>query len=241
MYEKTRGIVLHSLRYGDDKMIVDILTESRGSVPFLVRTPHSHKSSVKTQLLRPLTILEIDMDYRVQQNMQRIRDMHVHVPYQTLPYEPTKSMMAMFLGEMLYYSLRNEDCNQRLFEFLLQSLKWFDMAESDYVNFHLAFLIKMTRYLGFWPNCENRNQMDFFDLQEACYCTLHPLHNQCLKNEEAKWIPKFLRMNYMTMRRFKMNRLQRNQVLDILCRYYKLHIPDFPDVKSIEVLKEIVG
>lgn len=241
MYEKTRGIVLHSLRYNDDSLIVDILTENRGTVPFLVKMPKSHKSSVKTQLLRPLSIIELDMDYRPRQNMQRIRDMHVYEPYQSLPYEPLKSMVALFLGEVLYYALRNEDHNDRLFKFLLHSLCWFDIAESDYANFHLAFLIKMTRYLGFWPNCEDRDQMHFFDLQEGSFCTLHPIHTHYLKGEEAEWVPRFLKMNYQTMRRFKMNRQQRNYVLDQLCRYYRLHIPDFPEIKSLDVLKEVVG
>lgn len=241
MYEKTRGIVLHSIRYNDSSLVVDILTENRGSVAFLVKAPKTHKSSLKTQLLRPLTVLEIDMEYRTQQNLQRIRDMHVCEPFQSIPYEPMKSMVALFLGEMLYYSLRNEDRNERLFDFLLYSFRWFDMAERDYVNFHLAFLIKMTRYLGFWPNCEEHRNLPFFDLQEACFCAAHPIHKQCLRNEEAAWVPKFLRMNYYSMRRFKMNRQQRNYALDILCRYYRLHIPDFPEIKSIEVLKEVIG
>lgn len=241
MYEKTRGIVLHSIRYNDNSLIVDILTESRGAIPFLVKIPKTHKASVKTQLLRPLTLLDIDMDYRPQQNMQRIRDMRVYEPYQSMPYEPLKSMVALFLGEILYYALRNEDRNERLFNFLLYSLRWFDIAENDYVNFHLAFLIKMTRYLGFWPNCEDRGKMSYFDLLDANFCMHHPLHNHCLRDEDAAWVPKFLRMNYATMRRFKMSRQQRNYALDILCQYYRLHIPDFPEIKSLDVLKEVVG
>ncbi len=243
MYEKTQGIVLHALRYGDDSQIVDILTETRGSVSFLVKMPRSHKSGIKAQLLRPLNILDIELDYRPQRSLQRIREMHVPEPYQTIPYEPMKSVVALFLGEMLYYSLRNEERNDRLFCFLLQSLHWFDMADTDYVNFHLAFLIKMTRYLGFWPNCEDRKSgsMAYFDLTEASFTSLHPIHNECLKGEEADWVPRFLKMNYTTMRFFKMTRQQRNYVLDILCHYYRLHIPDFPEVKSLDILREVVG
>ena len=242
MYEKTRGIVLHALRYSDDSQIVDVLTETRGCVPFLVKMPRSRKSGIKTQLLRPLNILDIDLDYRPQQNLQRIRDMRVHEPYQSIPYEPLKSVVALFLGEILYYALRHEDKNERLFNFLLQSLHWFDMAEADYVNFHLACLIKMTRYLGFWPNCEEReNRMAFFDLIEASFTNLHPIHSHYLKGEEAEWVPRFLKMNYATMRYFKMTRQQRNYVLDILCYYYRLHIPDFPEIKSLNILREVVG
>lgn len=241
MLEKTRGIVLHSLRYGDDSLIVDILTESHGTVPFLVKVPRSKKASVKIQLLRPLTVLSLDMDFRQQKSLQRISDMHVEVPFVSIPYEPMKEMVALFLGEVLYYALRKEDRNEQLFDFLLYSLSWFDAVDENYANFHLALLMKLTRYLGFWPNCEGRGKMDFFDLQEGSFCTFRPVHGQCLNAEEAEWVPRFLRMNYVTMRRFKLNRSQRSYVLDVLCRYYRLHIPEFPEVKSLDILKEVVG
>lgn len=240
MLEKTQGIVLHSLRYGEDSLIVDILTHNRGTVPFLVRVPRSHKSNVKTQLLRPLTILDMEMDFRPQRSLQRVRDMHVQEPFMSIPYDPMKSTVALFLGEVLYYSLRNENRNDRLFEFLVQSLHWFDMTEEKFANFHIALLIKLTRYLGFWPNCEGRHTMEFFDLHEASFTPFRPTHGQCLNAEEAEWVPRFLKMNYATMRHFKMNRGQRDYVLDLLCRYYRLHIPEFPEVKSLEILKEVL-
>ncbi len=240
MLEKTRGIVLHSLRYGDDSLIVDILTESRGTIAFLVRVPRSKKANVKSHLFRPLTILELDVDYRPQRPLQRIRDMRVCVHYESIPYEPMKEVVALFLGEVLYYALRMEDRNDRLFQFLLYSLDWFDSATNSYANFHLALLIKLTRYLGFWPNCEDRNRTDFFDLQESSFTSIRPVHGQCLSAEEADWVPRFLKMNYATMRYFKMSRHQRTYVLDVLCRYYRLHIPEFPAVKSLDVLKALL-
>ena len=97
MLERTRGIVLHMLRYDDDHIIADIFTESRGSVSFLVRMPRSHRSKVRSVLLRPLNILELDFDYRPQHGLQRIREMRVAMPYVSLPYHPVKCALALFL------------------------------------------------------------------------------------------------------------------------------------------------
>lgn len=241
MYEKTRGIVLHTLKYGDDSLMVDILTENRGSVAFVVRIPRTRRG-LKTQLLSPLTILELEIDYRENRNVQRIRDMRVVEPYFSIPYEPLKEVVALFLGEMLYYSLRNEDCNPPLFAFLEKSLRWFDEVQHDYANFHLAMLIHLTRYLGFWPNVEDVPPLSFvFDLQEGIFVAIKPAHGQCLNVEESAWVPRFLRMNYATMRRFRLNRLQRDYVLDVLCRYYRLHVPGFPEIKSLGILKEVLS
>lgn len=241
MYEKTRGIVLHSLRYGDDSMIVDILTETRGNMSFLVKIPRSRHAALKAQLLRPLSILQLEVDYRANRSLQRLKEIHVDQPFVSIPYDPMKGVVALFLGEMLYYSLRNEDRNERLFEFLVQSFSWYDLADTSYVNFHLAFLIKLTRYLGFWPNCDDRGEGMFFDLHDASFTPVRPVHGFCLNAEEAEWVPRFLKMNYMTMSKFRMNRIQRNYVTDVLVRFYAAHIPDFPSLKSLEVLRETLG
>ena len=37
MMEKTRAIVLHSIKYGESQFIVDFLTESRGRVSFWLK------------------------------------------------------------------------------------------------------------------------------------------------------------------------------------------------------------
>ena len=240
MFEKTYGIVLHALRYGEDSMVVDVLTQTRGTVSFMVKLPRSRKSNVKSRLLSPLNILEIDMDFRPGKSLQRMRDLQLSYPYDSIPYEPMKELMALFLGEVLYHALKYEDRNDRLFTFLLHSLRWFDGVQSDYVNFHLTLLIKLTRYLGFWPNTEYQDASCFFDLQEGAFTPFRPLHGHCLDAGEAAWVSRFLRMNYATMRRFKMNREQRNYVLDKLCLYYRLHVPEFPALKSLEVLREVV-
>lgn len=241
MYEKTCGIVLHALRYGEDSMIVDVLTQTRGALSFMVRVPKSHKSHIRSRLLSPLNILQIDMDYRQGKNMQRIRDLQMAYAYESIPYEPMKQWVALFLGEVLYHALKHEDCNDRLFTFLFHSLRWFDAARKDYVNFHLTLLIKLTRYLGFWPNCEGIARGLFFDLREGEFVSFRPHHGFCLETDEAEWVPRLLRMNYATMRYFRMNRQQRNRALDMVCQYYRLHVPEFPVLKSLDVLKEVVG
>ena len=239
MLEKTRGIVLHALRYGDDSLIVSVLTLHRGTLAFLVKVPKGRRSGVKTQLLRPLAILEMDIDYRDRLRMQRIREMHVSVPYSSLPYQPVKESLAMFLGEVLYHALRREGENPALFEFLEKSLEWLDLADRDYANFHLCLLIQLTRYLGFFPNMQDASPDALFDLQEGCFTTILPRHGLYLKAEEAGFLMKLLKMNYATMHRVHLNRTQRGRILKILNTYYRVHIPEFPELKSLDVLTEL--
>ena len=244
MLERTRGIVLHMLRYDDDHVIADIFTENRGSLSFMVRQPRSRRSQVPSVLLPPLSILEIDFDYRAQHNLQRIREMHVATPYASLPYHPVKCALALFLAEFLHYSLRNEEGNPQLFQYLTYGLRWLDEAHDSLANFHLVFLMRMSRFMGFWPNVEEAAGVPsgtcVFDLREGVLSREMPMHDDILRRDEARLVPLFLRMNYRTMHHMRMTRVQRNRVLEVIIEYYRLHVPEIPELKSVAVLHDML-
>lgn len=230
---------MHAFRYSDDSMIVSILTRSRGAVPFLFKVPKGRHSSLKAQLLRPLTMLEIEMDFRERMQMQRIKDMHVDVNYASLPYEPAKEALAMFLGEALYHALKHEERNDELFDFLSAALQWLDLADSAFANFHLCLLIQLTRHLGFFPNTDEAGPGTVFDLMEGCFVHAIPCHGQYLPYAETQMFPHLLKMNFATMHRVHLNRQQRGRILKVLNLYYRLHLPDYPELKSLDVLTEL--
>jgi DNA repair protein RecO (recombination protein O) len=149
--------------------------------------------------------------------------------------------MALFLSEFLYYALRNEQPSISLFSYLANGLEWLDMSRKEYSNFHLVFLLRLTRFLGFWPNVENYHEDDFFDLLSSQYTRVRPPHGFYLIPEEACLVPLFLRMSYPTMHLFRMNHVQRGRFLDVLNSYYRLHIPDFPVLKSVAVLRDVLS
>lgn len=243
MLERTHGIVLHTLRYNDESVIATVFTESRGAVSFLTRLPRSRRGNVRAVLLRPLSILEIDFDYRPQLSLQRLRDVRVAVTYTTLPYEPVKASLALFLSEFLYHVLRHEERNPTLFHYLVFGLRWLDGAEDGLANFHLVFLMRMSRFLGFWPNVDEvrEGSMAFFDLREGLLTTIMPQHDDFLRPAEAVKVPSLLRMDYPTMRLFHMTRVERSRVLDVIIKYYRLHVPEVPDMKSVDVLRDVLS
>lgn len=242
MLETTKGIVLHYNRYNDDSAIVDIFTQSRGSVSFLVRDRRGQrKSSLHTTLLRPLNIVELVFDYRTSASLQRLQELHIAHCYTSLPYNPIKETVALFLSEFLHNVLRSEVKNDDLYHYILYSLQWFDTTTDGMANFHIAFLIRLTHYLGFWPNIDTKNMLPFFDLKDSIATDTEPSHNFFLKGEEAAKLPLFLRMNIRNMHSFRLSRSQRNRILDVLTAYYKLHVPEFRDLRSLAVLREVLA
>ena len=240
MYQKLTGIVLHTLKYNDTSNIVDIYTEQVGRASFLVKIPRSRKSGVSSVLFQPLTMVELEADVRPTSNLHRIREAKQLYPFRSLPYHPYKSSIAMFLAEFLYRALKEEASNEPLFAYLTYSIRWLDECEGrPFSNFHLVFLMRLSRFLGLYPNVEDYTEGCYFDMLNACFTPLMPKSGAFLKPDEAARIRLLLRMNYETMHLFGMSRTERNRCLMVINDYYCLHLPDFPMLKSLDVLKEL--
>lgn len=240
MLEKTRGIVLRTMKYKDSSLIVDIYTEVRGRASFWVNVSRSRKSAVKSVLFQPLALVELEADFRPNTSIYKVRESKLFYPFTSLPYDPYKSSIALFLAEFLYRAIREEDENRPLFAYLQHSIEWLDTARQPFANFHLVFLMRLSRFLGLYPNLDDYQEGDYFDLQSACFTSTPPQsHSQYLSPREALHLKNLMRMRFETMHLFRMNRVERNRCLTILNDYYRLHLPDFPMLKSIEVLQEL--
>ena len=275
MLIKTEAIVLHSLKYGESRMIVDLFTRQQGRLSCIVSIPKTSKAKIKKQLFQPLTLIDVESDIRPRVQLQKLRDARLlHTPL-TLHLSPAKMAISLFLAEFLYHALRGEQQpDEQLFDYMKHSFLWLDAAHDGYANFHLSFLMHLSRFLGFYPNLEsgrlgvsssgrlgvsssarlgvspsgrlddkpqalNLKPQSFFDLRESCFCEAPPLHADFLHPEEAARIHDMMRMDYQNMHLFRMSRTDRNRCLDVMLTYYRLHLPSFPELKSLPVLKEL--
>ncbi len=221
MLEKTRGIVLHTIRYNDSCVIAELFTEAHGAVSFLVRVPQGRRSVMRHVLLSPLTLLEIDYDHREGQRLQRLADVRVWEAYGSLPYHPLKQTIALFLGEFLFYALRHEGASAALFQYLVHSLLWLDGKEGGFANYPIVFLIHLSRFLGIWPTREEAQSL--------------------LPEGERGFVPLLLRMDFGSMHLFQFSAVQRQRVLQVLNDYYCCHVAGFPQMRSMAILREVLG
>ena len=175
---KTEAIVLHTLKYGDSRLIVDLFTREAGRLSFIVPLPKTPRSKIKKQYFQPLTLLFIESDLRPQADLQHLRDATLLQPLPSLLSMPTKLSIALFVAEFLYYALRDEQ---------------------------------------------------------------PPLHRDFLYPEDAARIQLLMRMDFPTMHLFRLSHTDRNRILDTLLLYYRLHLPAFPELRSLSVLKDLWG
>jgi DNA repair protein RecO (recombination protein O) len=239
MLTKTQAIVLHSLKYGETRLIVDMFTRSQGRQSFIVSIPKSVKGKIKKQLFQPLTLLEIEYDLRPKLQLQKLSDVRLASPFSSIPFDPNKLSISLFIAEFLYYALRSEQRNEPLFDYIVNSIQWLDAQTNRFANFHLVFLMRLSRFLGFYPNLEHYQAGDYFDLRESVFLPVPPVHRDFLHPQEAEKIQLMMRMDFPTMHLFRMSHQERNRLLEVSLIYYRLHIPDFPELKSVSVLQEL--
>ena len=240
MLQKTIGIVLHTLKYNDTSNIIEMYTELSGRASFLVSVPRSRKSAVKSVLFQPMSIIEFEADFRPNSTLYRIKEAKSYYPFSSVPYDPYKSAIALFLAEFLCRAIREEAENRPLFAYLLHSVTWLDESDEGFANFHLVFLMRFSRFLGLYPNLDDYQEGDYFDMLNAGFVSTRPqLHSSFIEPDESKRLIALMRMNYETMHLFTMNRAERARCLVILNEYYRLHLPDFPVLKSLSVLQEL--
>lgn len=239
MLTKTQAIVLHSLKYGETRLIVDMFTRSQGRQSFIVSIPKSVKGKIKKQFFQPLTLLEIESDLRPKLQLQKLSDVRLASPFSSIPFDPNKLSISLFIAEFLYYALRSEQHNEPLFDYIVNSIQWLDAQTDRFANFHLVFLMRLSRFLGFYPNLEHNQSGDYFDLRESIFLSAPPVHRDFLHPQEAEKIQLMMRMDFPTMHLFRMSHQERNRLLEVSLIYYRLHLPDFPELKSVSVLQEL--
>jgi DNA repair protein RecO (recombination protein O) len=239
MQHKTRGIVLHSSPYSDRFAITLIYTEHFGRISYLTVRTANRRSKIPKSLFYPFSPLELVVEHLNLRDIQRIREAKAHLPLVAIPTNPVKNAIVLFLAELFAKVIREEHPNAELFEFLLQSVKILELTDKSCANFHLAFMIGLTRYLGFFPDDSDMPQDAFFDLQDGHFTQIKPAHPHFLNPDDSRIFARLVRMNYGNMQAFRFTGAERKTIIERILDYYRLHLANFPEIKSLNVLHEV--
>lgn len=239
MEKKTHCIVLRTVKYGDNKLIIDFLTREEGRVSAVWKISTSAKAKVRRQFFQPLTILEADFERSPRQQMAQIRDARMAHLYSSLPFDGIKLSVAFFLAEFLIYATRDMHTDARLYDFVEQGLLWLDATSRGVANFHLMFMLRTSRFLGFYPDMESFSDGALFDLREGRFVMQAPLHKDFLSPMESRKMLLLMRMTPSNLHLFRMSRQERLHAIETILLFYRLHIPAFGEMKTLSVLKEL--
>lgn len=239
MFYSTEAIVLNAVKYGDSKLIVDMLTEAIGRLSFAVTLPKTSRGKMRRQLFQPLTIIHIEFDYRQTTDIQRLRDIRLSVPYASLPFSSPKLSIAFFLSEFLTYATRMNISDGNFYSFVRNSLLFLDTTSDGFANFHIVFMLRLTHFFGVFPDTGTFTDGYFFDLREGCFTPNPPFHSDYLTPSEANTFSTLMRLTFSTMHLFAASRHERNRITEAIVHYYQLHLSSFPNLQSLPILREL--
>lgn len=239
MLEKTKAIVLHATRYGESSLIVQCFTEKWGRQSFLIKGVRKSRKNNRANLFQALFLLEMDVYYKANRDLQWIKEVSMILPMNSLQQDMTKRAQALFITEVLSKTLREEEQNIELFQFLMTSIKYLEALEEANASFHLLFLFQFTKYLGFGPLANFSEQRKYFDLNLGSFVKDIVSLDQAREYEMGDCWRACFTNSYEELDKIIITQERRNQFLNSLLEFYHHHIDNLGEIKSVEILRTI--
>jgi DNA repair protein RecO (recombination protein O) len=248
MLHKTKGIALHTVKFSETSIIVKIYTELFGLQSYLIRGIRKQRSKIKPGLFQPLTILDLSVYHKETGKLQSIKDVNILYPYQTLPFDIMKSSIALYMNELLYKSVKQEEPDPGLFDFLFRTCIELDSLSAGFRMFPLLFTVRLTKFLGFHPRSEDSQGKNVFNMKEGVFQENTPDHKYYFGPPLSGLLKKMiiLQDTSSTSGSFPEedppgSQASRNRLLDEMLLYYKLHLPGFSEVHSHKILHIVLS
>jgi DNA repair protein RecO (recombination protein O) len=236
MIENTKAIVLSTIKYGDTSLITTCYTENCGVKSYLLKgVLKAKKSNMKAAYFQPLMQLQLTANHNNKGSLNSIKEVTVCCFYNSIYTDIKKQTIALFLAEMVYHSIKEEEQNKALYQYLEASFLWLD-THHQIANFHLLFLLNLTKFLGFYPEI-NLINAPYFDLLGGNFTIVK--NSNTVWGENLKQFKKLLGINFDVLHQVDFSAANRQAILSILVQYFELHLSGFKKPKSLNVLKAI--
>ncbi|HMV13979.1 MAG TPA: DNA repair protein RecO [Chitinophagales bacterium] len=239
MLDKTEGIVLRQVRYAESSMIISIFTQKYGLLSFMVQGVRSNKSKQKGNMLQVLNILMLDIYLKEQRNLNRIKEHSAAYIYKNIPNDFAKQSIGIFCIELISKCIKEQEVNERLYQYLVAFLIDLDNTKERIENKPLFFLLEMASILGFEPSLQNILHGIYFNLESGRFEDNNSHTQNCLSAHETELLKKLIAM-YYEKNDWQFNSMERKILLDKLLLYFRWHIAEFTTLKSPAVLSEIL-
>ena len=235
MLEKTRGIILNQIKYTDSGIVANLYTRDFGRQSFIIKGIRNKKAGKHNILFQPMFILDLEMNYKASREMQVLKEFSVSFSPFEIYSTVKKSCVAIFLGEVLTSVLREESPHEEMYDYIEESIIYFDQCKDGYANFHIAFLAGLSSFLGFEPGQRISEDDKFFDMANGTFVPIPPVNGNYASIEVSNKLAEFFASSYEIVGNIALSGIMRNEVLDTLLRYYSLHLPGLKLTVQVEV------
>ncbi len=241
MLHATRGIVLRTTKYGETSLIAHILTEKFGLQSYMINGARVAKAKTSANLFQPLTLLSLITYHKETSGIQRIKEVKVEHPFTSISFNIIKSSIGLFIAEVIYRTTKQQQSDTPLFDFVYNSILLLDMQESNVVNFHLVFLMQLSKHLGIYPNDTQSIDTPFFDVQTGQFCETKPHHTLYMDSTLSTLFSQLMATSFEQQHLLTISTAQRQSLLNSLLTYYEYHLDNMGTIHAHKILQEVLA
>jgi len=239
MLLKSKAIVLHNIKYSDNSFIVTMYTKELGRKSFMIKSLGSKKSKIKANVFQPLTLLNIEFEYKSNKNFQYIKNIQIVNPSSSIIFDIHKLSIAFFWAEILYKSILEEEANNELFEYIYNNIQMLDVKSKGIANLNMYFVIHLTKYLGFFPNDNYTEIIKYFDIKNGSFKQIKPMHTFSMNEQSSFLLHNLIIYSKNQHENLNIDYKYRKILLECIVDYFSVHINNIKSIKSLSVLQEV--
>ncbi len=236
---QSRAIVLRQIKYSETSLILKIYTEKEGLLSFIAKGVRGKKGRLSSAQFQPLNLIDLSYREARKSQLRQISDLKVIEPFTDLPFNPVKRTIAIFMAELIHSVIKEHESNKKLFDFLFNSIHWLDLSKENYTHFHLFFMMKFTKHLGFYPMLDGHKEARYFDLQQGVFSRGEPGHSFFIAFEDLSAWKQLINVKFETIKTLLFSNSLKRKLLKTMMLYYKLHLIHFKELNSHHILQSV--
>jgi len=221
-------------------VVTKVYTELYGLQSYIINGVRTRKAKIKSNILQPLSMLDMGVYNRDKRNLQRVKYANAINPTSQIGLDMVKGPLAIFIAEVLFRTIREEEPNQSLFDFLMQFIGDLEAEDGSVANYHLLFMLELTGYLGFYPSLPTSGSTCYFDKREGVFCEEVPQHGDWMDKESSGLLQRMLEANTSNISSIKLSSAQRNDLVNHMIAFYNLHLDARLEIKSHKILQTVM-
>ena len=241
MLLKTRGLILRAIKYGDSSLILEVYTEERGIRKYIVSGVRKARSRTPASLVQPMNLVDLVAYERDGKDLTRLKEVRPAHVYTKIPFDVMRGTLGLFMLEIARNTIREQEDNPALFQFLFDSFVFLDTTEGPIAHIHLHYLLELSAHLGFLPAGKYSAATPLFDLKAGMFIAGFPGHTEYLDDSRAQLMHRLLHANRDDLEAITSTRDDRQGLLTDLVRFYRHHVEGMREINSLGVLRAVMG
>jgi DNA repair protein RecO (recombination protein O) len=239
MNVKTEAIVLNKIKYSDNSYITNIFSRETGKTAVFLRAAKSNKAAYKPGQFFPLNVVDVELTINSVRNIQNLKHCSNVFSAYNMCSDVYKSSVAQFIAELMSKALSDNQTDKDLYDYLRNLISQLENPQIPSQNMHLLFLKDFAKYLGFEITNNHSESTPFFNLREGMFLPVYTTDEESMDVELSELFSNLLELHIDNIRSFNTSYANRKKLLSRILLYYRIHIDNFPEIKSIKVLNEV--